>query len=160
MIKKKQCTKCSKTLPVKLFDFRNKCTGTRRSQCRSCCRTIWRISYRTLHKARGVSRYQEVRGKSLRRKTKLVVGLSGCQICSYKACTRAIVYHHLKNKTRSLTLNAFTGSPKRLIVELRNCVQLCCRCHEEVHDGLIPITNIIKMNERMNEFLDSLDLNS
>jgi len=75
------------------------------------------------------------------KKQKAIDLLGGkCQICGYSKCERAMVFHHKNMEEKKFN---FSGSWSKawteLEEELKKCVLLCNRCHEEVHDGLVKI---------------------
>ena len=71
---------------------------------------------------------------------------SGCVICLYNNCMRALHLHHVNEnlKNPALTGICYASSVKarwstvRLADELQKCLVLCANCHAEVHDGLHP----------------------
>lgn len=72
-------------------------------------------------------------------KMKSLVGDS-CLHCGYNKCWQALDFHHVdkKNKKFNLTRRELQYSWQKIESELRKCVLLCCRCHRELHAGLIP----------------------
>jgi hypothetical protein len=72
---------------------------------------------------------------------------STCQICLYNRCTRNIAFHHLKNKSFSLSSREFQFSLTKLLPELKKCIVVCHNCHGEAHDELIKQTKIDKCHK-------------
>ena len=73
---------------------------------------------------------------TLNEKQKAVAYKGGkCLICSYSRCEAALDFHHL-NPTEKDGLRA-DWTFERNKTELDKCVLLCCRCHREVHAGLV-----------------------
>jgi 5-methylcytosine-specific restriction endonuclease McrA len=63
-----------------------------------------------------------------------------CQVCGYSRCLRAMVFHHLDPALKDFQIGSgHAKSWDRIRAELDKCVLLCCRCHNEVHDGLITL---------------------
>lgn len=64
---------------------------------------------------------------------------SGCSICGYFKCLKALEFHHLdpKKKLFSLSRSSSRYSHKEITDELDKCVIVCSNCHKEIHDGLI-----------------------
>lgn len=62
-----------------------------------------------------------------------------CQICSYDRCPSALEFHHLDPKQKDPKINASLSkfSFESIKTELDKCVLVCCRCHREIHAGLI-----------------------
>jgi hypothetical protein len=72
-------------------------------------------------------------------KAKLVAQKGGaCIICGYNNYFGALDFHHLNPKTKEFNFNQLRkAKPEKLQKELDKCVLLCCRCHREVHGGVI-----------------------
>jgi hypothetical protein len=88
-------------------------------------------------------KYRKYQRKARReRKRKLVQLLGGsCRICGYcKDSPRSYSFHHRDPATKAFSISE-RGLLRRweeLLAEVRKCVLLCSRCHDEVHDGLHP----------------------
>lgn len=87
-----------------------------------------------------------------RTKKRIVRAMGGkCVVCNYSKCRRALDLHHLNSEEKEFSFGKIMANPKRwdkLVGELRKCVLICCRCHAEVHNGLIKISkNVIRFNE-------------
>lgn len=64
-----------------------------------------------------------------------------CLVCGYNKCITNLVFHH-KDPTQKdfgLSHGGVTPSIEKLRKEAKKCVLLCCRCHGEVHAGIITI---------------------
>lgn len=75
-------------------------------------------------------------------KKKLVEHFGGCcKICGYNKCIAALSFHHLDptQKDFELGTKGLTRSYEKLLVEASKCLLVCCRCHTEIHAGLINI---------------------
>lgn len=100
---------------------------------------------------RGYHRCSKCRNRNVenqRRKNKeRLVGLFGgkCRVCEYDRCIGGLEFHHVddENKEFALSDKGRTISFARLKAEASKCVLLCCRCHREVHAGLIECPAII-----------------
>ena len=86
--------------------------------------------------------------KSRRHKIKLeAIEYKGgkCEICSYDKCKEALEFHHRDPKEKDPNIKgALTRSSLKiedLKPELDKCALLCCRCHREIHAGLIELFN-------------------
>jgi len=78
---------------------------------------------------------------------------SGCWICSYDKCWGALDFHHVDPQTKlfGLTLREIQFSWDRILPEVKKCVLVCCRCHREIHAGLIADQDIKSLwNDRWN----------
>ena len=63
-----------------------------------------------------------------------------CEICGYDRCLRALVFHHRNPKEKDLSVSGNHCRKWSLLrAELGKCALLCCRCHTEVHDGLVTL---------------------
>lgn len=76
-----------------------------------------------------------------RLKTKAVDYKGGsCVKCGYSLCHAALEFHHLDPAEKDFHLShaaTNTWSWDRIKQELDKCILLCCRCHREVHAGII-----------------------
>lgn len=79
--------------------------------------------------------------KNRTEKIKKIQQLTGvaCWICDYDVCWNALDFHHVtpENKLFGITIREIQFSWEKIYNELIKCVLLCCRCHREVHAGLI-----------------------
>jgi hypothetical protein len=75
-------------------------------------------------------------------KLRIVESMGGkCQCCGYDKCTQALDLHHLDPTEKEMGLGGIRANPKSwesIVQELRKCVLLCNRCHQEVHAGVTP----------------------
>jgi hypothetical protein len=82
-----------------------------------------------------------------REKIYSLVGLS-CWICGYNkgmAGTAALDFHHMDTSIKSFNLSRreiATLSWKRIWTEMKKCALLCCRCHREVHAGILDSNEV------------------
>ena len=81
-------------------------------------------------------------------KNRMIDSMGGkCIICGYNKCSRAMDLHHLYPSKKELSFGAIIANPKKwetIVNELKKCVLLCNRCHQEVHAGFteIPINPV------------------
>jgi len=75
------------------------------------------------------------------RKKKAHAILGGkCKVCGYDRCSSAMDIHHIDKNIKKFTLASSWGLAwDTIMAELDKCVLLCCRCHREVHDGVIDL---------------------
>ena len=60
-----------------------------------------------------------------------------CQICGYKRCNRALVFHHINEEEKSFSISgAHCRAWENIQKELDKCVLLCQNCHMELHEGM------------------------
>ena len=80
-----------------------------------------------------------------RRKTvklQLVQQFGGkCKVCLYDRCIGNLTFHHLDPSVKDFNVSAKgqSLSLERVKREAEKCVLLCCRCHGELHAGLISV---------------------
>lgn len=139
MSKRKYCLKCSpfglhntRHPSAKLEKFCKDCGVKLRDNRRNFCGTC--ISRN--HRYKVADKIYSITG-------------SKCYICGYGDDTKRSVldFHHMdsKNKLFPLTLTMMgTKSYSDILLELRKCVLLCCRCHREFENGLIEKSKITK----------------
>jgi hypothetical protein len=79
--------------------------------------------------------------KNWRRRTKarIVEAMGGCCVCcGYNECHEALDLHHINPEEKEMSFGKMRKNPKawsKIVVELRKCVLVCCRCHAEIHHG-------------------------
>ena len=82
-----------------------------------------------------------------------IVGES-CWICGYnkgKIGRRILQFHHMPNTNKKFQLDtrSLVGMRwDRIIVEMKKCALLCCRCHAEVHAGIINEEEVSEVFKR------------
>ena len=80
--------------------------------------------------------------KRLLNKKKLIQYKGGkCIICKYdKDIPAAYDFHHVDPSRKSFGIaNRLLYSMSKLTKEADKCVLLCCRCHQEFHEGMHTI---------------------
>lgn len=84
------------------------------------------------------------RSKSSRRKRKeiAVKSLGGkCFVCGYDKCLSAMDFHHTDTKNKIDNISRLLVSKIDIFEkELKKCILMCCRCHAELHEGMISIS--------------------
>lgn len=77
-----------------------------------------------------------------RQKTKkLLVDYKGgkCQVCEYDKCMPNLIFHHTDPTKKDFAISCAGKGIDKLKKEVDKCVLLCCRCHGEVHAGMISL---------------------
>lgn len=108
----KTCLRCKKTY---IWDRKK---GHRKTLCGSC----------------------NANQKRKEKKAKAIQYKGGvCKICGYSRCLDALVFHHRnpEEKDFPLATSYLCRSWNALKLELDKCDLLCCRCHAEIHAGII-----------------------
>lgn len=64
-----------------------------------------------------------------------------CHLCGYRACPRALEFHHLDPARKSFGIGfaGVTRSLERARKEATKCVLLCANCHAEVEAGVTQL---------------------
>jgi hypothetical protein len=74
-----------------------------------------------------------------------------CVCCGYKDCDAALSLHHLDPSKKEFSFSKIRANPKswqKIVAELRKCILVCCRCHQEIHAGFRVLPdNLIKFDE-------------
>lgn len=82
-----------------------------------------------------------------------------CVICGYDKSTVGFDYHHInpEEKDSQLSLGMKNGfSWEKIVEEARKCTLVCCRCHRELHAGLVDLPDdCARFNE---EYVDVIKL--
>ncbi len=89
--------------------------------------------------------YESVKKYRKSKKRKCIDYKGGsCIICGYNKCDRAMDFHHLDPSKKDFSISHKNHiSMDKTKLELDKCVLLCCRCHSEVHDGLIDLSKFL-----------------
>lgn len=129
------CLDCSpfKSHNTRKLHIGNKCVLAR---CKTCGKNY----------AKGHGRYKEecnscrVSAWRVKIKKEIVeIAGGGCKICGYCKCISALEFHHLDTSKKEFNISKFSSSKSRIIEETKKCILICCRCHREIHAGIITI---------------------
>lgn len=66
---------------------------------------------------------------------------SGCIICGYNRCDKALEFHHKDPSIKEHIVSAFR-SIESMKAEAAKCIVLCSNCHRELHAGIISLDNL------------------
>lgn len=69
---------------------------------------------------------------------KLKIKESGCVVCGYNRCEKALEFHHKDPSKKERIVSVFR-SVESMKAEAAKCVVLCANCHRELHVGLISL---------------------
>lgn len=75
-------------------------------------------------------------------KRKIVEDFGGkCKICGYSKWIGNLIFHHLDPSKKEFAIGngGSTISYEKIKREASKCLLVCCRCHGEIHAGLITI---------------------
>lgn len=86
--------------------------------------------------------YQYVKAWRTKSKQQLLTMFGNkCAVCSYSACPAALEFHHLDPTQKDFSVSSYDQlNWNKLVSEAKKCILLCCRCHREVHAGLLDIS--------------------
>ncbi len=84
---------------------------------------------------------KSARGRAFGRYLDAHLASSGCILCGYSKCLRALDLHHVGPGKEYVSQHFRDGkvSFDKMIAELKKCVVLCSNCHRETHAGLTSI---------------------
>ncbi len=88
--------------------------------------------YKTLQDQRTIERRRRIKEEAVEYKG------GKCQVCDYNKCITALDFHHLDPELKDVDFKCGFNLEK-LKPELDKCILLCCRCHREVHAGLLTL---------------------
>lgn len=139
----KTCMKCGKSFPIKVtIDnvVHNLCS---RKYCLECSAFNLHNTQKIHLPKKQEKKYDGEKVKRWRRRTKQKsVEYKGgkCKICGYNKCITALDFHHLNPKEKKFRVSSGNIKAWNTIKkELDKCILVCCRCHREIHAGLIKI---------------------
>lgn len=90
--------------------------------------------------------YEIIKRKRKRTKKLLVAAMGGkCQICRYNKCIEALDFHHINPEDKDFGLSNWSRSWDSIISESKKCILVCCRCHKEIHSGIVTIPDKFQM---------------
>jgi hypothetical protein len=78
-------------------------------------------------------------------KKELLVSAYGskCVVCGYSNAITALEFHHINEDTKKFNISQDHNIKWEILLEeVKKCMLVCCRCHREIHEKLIDITNI------------------
>ena len=116
-------------------------------ECKRCGRTDVGQHQRTGYCYSCMNKRREAK------KCRELYGITGtaCWVCGYDKGQPGIValdFHHIHGKDFGLTRrNIGQLSWKRLLEEAKKCILVCCRCHREIHGGLIDAKYVLDLHE-------------
>ena len=139
---------CGNRIPVKTIIGHGKKDLRGRSKCLKCVPYKSSSTRGEPKSKKRAANNQAVTSYRQRMKERAIAHLGGaCWVCQYTKCKSALTFHHIDASTKAFGIS--DGRTRRwdvVVAELEKCVLLCCRCHEEVHSGLVDLALVI--NER------------
>lgn len=82
-----------------------------------------------------------VKNIATNRRQNLIDRVGGaCVICGYNRYAGSLDFHHVDSSAKDFQLSSLSKySLDEIEKELPKCVLLCCRCHREVHAGVVAL---------------------
>lgn len=66
-----------------------------------------------------------------------------CIVCGYNNCSSALEFHHKDPSKKDFSISSYDQlNWNKLVDEAKKCILVCCRCHREIHAGLVNIDNV------------------
>ena len=116
--------------------------------CKTCGRADRKQHQRSAYCCSCVNRRRE---DSKCKKLYEITG-TACWLCGYDRGVSGIValdFHHMHGKDFGLTRrNIGQLSWSRLLEEAKKCVLVCCRCHREIHGGLVDCQEVESLYQK------------
>ena len=129
--RRKYCLVCS---PFKKHNTRKIIEGTPEMKACKRCGNILKSNRRNFCNGCKTSIWRK------RTKQKLVEYKGGkCQVCGYNRCNENLTFHHLDPSKKDFQISGMTIGFEKIKSESDKCILLCCRCHGELHAGVITI---------------------
>lgn len=148
---RKFCFECS---PYGVHNTRDLTAETKKNKSnvyKRLCKTCGKeYNAQNRKDAQCYSCYFKRREKQITKKVQGLVGTS-CWLCGCNRYWGNLNFHHINpdNKLFGLTTRELVGHRwEKVTAEIGKCVLLCCRCHGEVHGGLIPEKEIKRLHQK------------
>lgn len=129
--RRKYCLECS---PFGKHNTRPLIAVSKTKTCLECGR-IMKSSRRNFCEACNTS-------KQRRRKKEILISYKGgkCEFCGYDKCISNLSFHHIDPRKKDFSISLkIDKAIDALKKEVNKCLLVCCRCHGEIHAGLISI---------------------
>jgi hypothetical protein len=151
------CKKCNSIIPHHVWDNgKMKVTNCRRVFCYECSprhirstrldmimcnKKCIRCGVGLQNNRRNYCHSCNVIRSRQRKKITLVEYKGGkCQICNYNKCISNLSFHHLDPAKKNFPITQAMDKPMELLKQEANkCILVCCRCHGEIHAGMLSI---------------------
>ena len=141
------CLECS---PFGSYNTKNLITGRRLPVPTHCSKCCIELNDENCYKRPQSSTFQpwckncfnKIVHERQKQTKRLCVEYKGgcCYFCKYDHCIQALEFHHLGSEQKETEISNMRGrSFERIKVELDKCLLVCCRCHREIHAGLIQV---------------------
>ena len=110
--------------------------------------SISRVTRDENGKTHRIGNYAHVKKFRQNKKLELVEMFGGkCVVCEYNRTVRNLTFHHIDPKTKKFCIS--TGGHNlafdKVVAEAKKCILVCCRCHGEIHEGLINANDYFKI---------------
>lgn len=134
----KTCSKCNQTKDLAHFYLKDKITGRRHAQCKSCNRIARTLKYKVHYEKYGEQYRDRARKRKLKIKSErqklLYQLLSGkvCEHCGYDDI-RALEFDHIDPTLKSFGISRAINDCyawDKILIEIKKCRVLCANCHK------------------------------
>jgi hypothetical protein len=128
----KICVKCKEQKQLSEYNKRKTSQDGLDNRCRVC------VNARRRNLIRGNPKHIEAARKYRKHRQDFIneAKSKGCEICGYKKCTAALVFHHRDPSTKVDTISNMAcrcASVEDIRAEMDKCTLLCQNCHHELH---------------------------
>ena len=134
----KQCSKCAKTKPESEFYVKDRKSGRRHTQCKSCYKERRKVTYKEHYE-----KYRDeylARGKIRRTKLRAEFRSNMLQFLKRKACItcgendiRVLELDHIDSSQKTFNISQAVRIGKtwqQVLEEIKKCQILCANCHK------------------------------
>lgn len=99
-----------------------------------------------------------LRSRRVFHKFKAVTRAGGkCTICGYNKNITALVFHHVHEKTMSMSSSNLAATAMRQVTdEMNKCILLCHNCHSELHYPELTMKKVSKLAAAVDSKLMSM----
>lgn len=162
-----ECKKCGKSFSARLVIDGKVHNIQRRKYCLECS-PFNQHNTRTLEGKEYKERSCRVCGKSIHRKSekgykcwvctnkqqreskieKIKILMGGkCCLCGYNKCWHGLDCHHVDEESKlfNITSREVQYAWERILTECKKCILVCCRCHREIHAGLVDQSTVQRL---------------
>lgn len=144
----KICSRCKLSLEYDKFNkSKNKKDGLA-NYCRECSKIRLKEHY-IKNKAKYILK-ANIRSNKIRLENRIKINniklKHGCSLCKEnEPC--CLDFHHLKDKKFEIGIATKSAySWENIVKEINKCVLVCANCHRKIHDGLLKVNEVLKMD--------------
>lgn len=133
---RKSCVKCKLEKSLSEYFKNSSSKDGANSVCKTCHKEHLKNYYLTYPDKKKKSS-NEKHNKLIRKYiVRQIKSDSKCYFCREDNYV-CLDFHHLYNKTDSISDLTENGSMKRILTEIEKCIVVCSNCHRKIHAGLL-----------------------